>query len=379
MKAVILGLKHKKTGKYLVFNPDIRSNEHTKVKIGDTVSIPILSPFPFEHFSSITFDYQPELEALYDKCYLLVETDLSKREYYNMNSNGIMYHRFNDRTITFISELTNPIQYALDVYLDFQRRFGKQSKLDIHNLHTWVIHEDTETEHQVIERILELSYVNRGKYIFDLSVSNNIIKQLTNLHKITNGGHMTFGLYGRIKYDKDIFFKEDIDVNVLLWAQKLGLSGALSHPNLSKSYNTLSNDDKKIIFESLYELEDLAEYNLNEAEVFKDYFELSLKANLVGSLANFLNVSPNEVSLKEIYSDPNEDKYLEQDSWYHYDFDSYMEFEDYDDYYSEIYDVRETHLKMHLAFWIERPKIIHEALSAFLTDEQLTKLTKSHQ
>lgn len=59
MELIILGLKHKETGVYKAFNAEggWRKQTHPPmqfdIKVGETITINKLAPFPFQHFSSL--------------------------------------------------------------------------------------------------------------------------------------------------------------------------------------------------------------------------------------------------------------------------------------------------------------------------------------
>lgn len=197
MELVILGLKHKETGKYMVYDVKNRKKpKHQLISIGETIKVNCLSPFPFENYSSISFDYQEELLEEWTPCYLKVDGEISQIEFAKMKSSGIMYHRFPNRKITFIEEFFDIFQYSLKIYKKMKEQLGT------YDLTTWIIHNDTtsEAEFEAMKKILAISMTKKEnkKYGLDLSLDKYLIPYLPFILEYkANGRKVTFGEYGR--------------------------------------------------------------------------------------------------------------------------------------------------------------------------------------
>lgn len=190
MRLIILGLKDKKTGSYLVYDV-VGKNKHMPIRSNETKEIDTLSPFPFSNFSSLdTFN-----ENKFEKCYLEVDAELTDSEFSSMKSSGIAYHRFKNRKITLLNEYYDIFQYSLEML----RTFGKN--LGTYDLLTWVIHNETksELEFNAMKKIIFESVSNKEnkEYPLDISLDIFTLKYIDYFRELSEKGYnVTFGRYG---------------------------------------------------------------------------------------------------------------------------------------------------------------------------------------
>lgn len=199
MKLIILGLKEKKTGAYFVYDVSGQKN-HTRLYANEPKRIDILSPFPFSNFSSL--DVVDERK--FEKCYLEVEGELLENEFMSMKSGGIVYYRFNKRSVTLLNEYQDIFQHALQML----KSFGK--KLGTHDLTTWVMHNETKNEAEfnaMKEIILKAVTDQENKaYPLDISVDQYTLVYMDVFREFAKKGRkITFGRYGT--NDRDVFKK----------------------------------------------------------------------------------------------------------------------------------------------------------------------------
>lgn len=246
MELIILGLKNKTTGAYKVYNVNGRYSDnsempvHPDVKLGQSITLETLAPFPFQHYSSLSFDYQKEILDAWEPCYLKVDGQLSNEEFKSMKSSGIMYYRFKDRKITFIDEFFDIFQYTKSMIDLFKDQLGT------YNATTWIIHNDTKTsdERKAMKAILlQASNEREG---LDLSFTVELVPYLKFLKSITtnqkskfHNNNITYGRYGSNKISQDDIDAIDLDLDTWFYAFKhisVYPASWLKHPMITQDF-----------------------------------------------------------------------------------------------------------------------------------------------
>lgn len=165
MKVVILAENHKDKGLRIRQFYPYENKVNYLVDIGDTLTIKELSPYPFEHFSSLN-----KFDKGWKPTYLLVEADLSNEEWRSMQSAGIAYHRFTDREITVLSEFKKPFEYGYERLLEFGSK-----KLQLFDFYSNIINQKTRSkkEFKAMSKILELAYMELldTEYWFEVTIN----------------------------------------------------------------------------------------------------------------------------------------------------------------------------------------------------------------
>lgn len=292
MEIIILGLKHKITGAYKVFNV-IRGHkrqtklpEHKDITIGKTITIDKLAPFPFEQYSSISFDYQDEILKTWKPCYLKVNADLSKDEFESMKSSGIKYYRFDNRKITFIEEFFDIFQYTKKMIDHFKDQLGT------YDATTWIIHNDINSCDELDAMKSILLQASHSKSGLDLSITKYILPYLSYLKDITtkqksNGfSNISYGRYG-----SNNLLQEDINATILdldTWFYAFENISVyhgswLNHPIVTKEWFDDLRQNHQNYFQKL--LTYLSEYNddrfvlanrINMDDLFKEILPIYL-------------------------------------------------------------------------------------------------------
>lgn len=273
MELVILGLKHKQTDEYLIYdvnNNQGRNPNHIKVEFGKVYKLPIISPYPFSHFS--TLDEDAEYWKDYDKSYLLVDSEVSEEEYKSMKSSGVVYHRFKNRDTKIKSEFDKPLQYSLNKLEEFGEQLGT------YDLTTWVIHERliSNKEFEYGKKILlaGLEDNNSRGYELDISLDDYLLPYLPMLlMKISEGYKITFGRHGRTEINKELLNNLNLSVDdiLMLYNKTTGIE-ILKHKNLKKEINKLTGEEEDKLYIKL----------LDKVVIFKDTLDLlkSLGVNI---------------------------------------------------------------------------------------------------
>lgn len=327
MEVVILGLKNKTTGEYRVYFPKYYSrhadelktkkdinNRHSSINTHRFTKVPILSPFPYETFSSLSFENQSNTLRMYDPCYLLVEAELTTSEFENMDTSGIMYHRFENRNIKLIREFEKPFQYALNLVN------SKINKLPTYDLTTWLIHETAKSpeEHAAMVQILKIAIKKiNNKYTdsLDLSLDEYVFRYLPDLIKIPNYKNcITFGRYGSndispkllkgATISKEVwefiypYLNEKqsaaiINNNVFTYEFYLELKNNLDNQMPFNTFMYSLNDYKLIIRSTLHKI------SINK--LLPDYINIITK-----NLQNYFETDVTNKSLKDLFTEPYE-------------------------------------------------------------------------
>lgn len=168
MQIVILGQKKQKNGRtiYRTYqNHKYESTPKEPLVIGQTIKT-LVSPFPFEVFSSLDFEYEAESFKMYDPCYLLVDANLTQGQLNQMSSGNKRSYVFRNCEITFLAEFHKPFQYALDQYY-------KYPKLGTWNLVTWMPHQEirSDDEFKAMSKIFDIDYDNTVAKGYKQSIS----------------------------------------------------------------------------------------------------------------------------------------------------------------------------------------------------------------
>lgn len=281
MELIILGLKRKSDGKYLVY--DVEGKNSVEISIGETKKINTLDPFPFSNFSSLD-DERISLEK-YCKCYLKVEADLSEKEYHSMKSSGIMYHRFSNRNITFLEEFEDIFQHTLSEFKKFD------GQLSTYDLTTWVIHNETknENEYEAMKQIIFEAVKNKKKnkeYPLDITLDKYTATYAQYFRELSEQGYyITFGRYGgrpRHRNDlKDCVFDADTFIYLL---QKLYIynPALLHHPMFTKEFyieHILGQKIEKDIIVDLYDefVDEFAKKDMPMEEIYPSVLNFVLE------------------------------------------------------------------------------------------------------
>ena len=262
MQLVILGQKKQRNGQTVYRTFQNNKYERTpKVDLvpGQTVTT-LVSPFPFEIFSSLDFDYEAESFKTYKPCYLLVEAKVSQHKLNQMASGNKRSHLFYNCQMTFLSEFNKPFEYALAQYHQYR-------KLDTWDLVTWLPHQKirSEAEFEAMSEIFEIDYAKQllKGYTQSISFDKYIIPYLPQLVdkpnlKFGDGGYFksdigTLSLIDTLPVDKLIAFvhKYVYDINTLMrfwlkhpmlgeawfWDQLTDVNSAVSKAILDRSYD----------------------------------------------------------------------------------------------------------------------------------------------
>lgn len=307
MKLVILGLKNKMTGEYKALDVERSRNENTLLRQHTPTKIATLSPFPFEHFSSLTFSGGGEVIG-WEPCYLEVEADLDPKKFSSMKSSGIVYHRFENQKVSLIGEFFEPFQYSLSMLKKFKKQLGTYS------LTTWVLHNGTGApgEHEAMIKILESSLERKTKrgpnYGTDISLADDMLEYLSYLLDKKSAGYLlTFGQYGSNSVTQMEFNKVDLTGNQLLQAYSMincyGEFSVLKHPNFTYNFYLESikgSDEEEQFLSSLYDrdIEALKENHFPIEKLFKDYF-VHAKADLI----EYLEYDDDFISIEAHFAD----------------------------------------------------------------------------
>lgn len=279
MKLVILGLKEKSNGKLYIYDSETRK-QSSQVKLGDTLNIKILDPFPFNHFTTID-NYD---ESVFEQCYLQVEGELSESEYKSMKSTGIVYHRFKDRQVTILNEFHDIFQYSYEKL----KEFGK--KLGTYDLTTWVLHSKTinAAEESAMKSIIFEDVKNRKsnkRYPLDIRLNKYSIHYVDYFRELSEKGYyITFGKGGRNEITTEEFNIIPLSDETLLYLVKSELHNDIT---ISHAKFTVEFYDKYIKGTD-YELEFIwnVQYNLLQVlsskgidvdELFKKYYPISIE------------------------------------------------------------------------------------------------------
>lgn len=257
MKLVILGQKKQQNGHtiYRTFqNGKYEHEPKMELEPGQTVRT-LVSPFPFEVFSSLDFRDEKESFISYEPCYLLIDADVKKHKLNKMVSGDKSSHQFYDCKMTFISEFNKPFEYALEQYYRYK-------KLDIWDLVTWLPHQKTrsESEFKAMSKIFDIDY--KKGFQHSISFDKWIIPYLPQLVDEPNlefgdGGYFnhdvkTLNAINNLSVDKLNKFVNSYvyDINELLpfW---------ITHPMLGESWFWHQLSDKnsvtsKILIENSY-------------------------------------------------------------------------------------------------------------------------------
>lgn len=290
MKLILLGVKKDQDYKLL----DPKKKEYTSVDIGESLKGTV-SPFPFEHFSSLS-----KIEEGWEHCYLEVEANLTENEFNSMKSSGLIYYRFYDKEIKVLNEFKSPFKYSLDIL----KKFG--DNLGTYNLTTWVIHsgiakpEDAnyEEEFESMKEIIDIDLKINNKA--DYSLSDSMIEFLPHLLDNSSKYLVTFGQYGRVTITQEVFDKINFTKSQLIQALKLinnkeypldFMSGirfnSINHPMIDYDFylNYIKNSDfKEQFFENLTEvdLQILNEKGFPVENLFIHHFK-TIRDNLTSS------------------------------------------------------------------------------------------------
>lgn len=264
MRLIILGLKNKETGEYMVYDVENRRKpKHQPIKIGETLTVSCLAPFPFEHYSSISFDYQEKLLTEWSPCYLEIEGELSEQEFKGMKSSGIAYYRFPKRKITLISEFEDIFQYSLEVYKKMKSRIG------LNSFTTWIIHNETKSEDEKTAMSTLIKYAMNSnknkKYGTDFSLDKYVLPYIHLLLDYKSKGYnVTFGRHGYVDLSQDELNSIELTPSeLLLMIQEITLRAKVSffeHPIFTQDFydNTLSTSESFVaVFNSIYNEHDV--------------------------------------------------------------------------------------------------------------------------
>ena len=259
MELIILGLKHKETGAYKAFNAECgwRNQTHPPkqfdIKVGETITINQLAPFPFQHFSSLSFDYQDYLLEDWAPCYLKVDGELSQHEFDSMRSAGIMYYRFADRKITLIEEFFDIFQYTKEMI----EYFGKA--LGTYNATTWIIHSEirNEAERDAMKAILKQASQERGG--LDISPDKYTMEYLDYLMELTGVDKfgkptISFGHYGTTDLSQEEVNAIPLNMDSWLYAFKnitLWHASWFSHPFFTQEVFLKYRDERPDDFDDI--------------------------------------------------------------------------------------------------------------------------------
>lgn len=337
MELIILGLKRKKDGQHFVFDVDYNgkktAKKHTPISLKETKTINILSPYPFQHFSSLDDDYVDF--NVYDKCYLKVEADLTEDEYAGMHHSSISTHRFPNRKITFISEFENIFQYA------FQKLNEFGEKLGTYDLTTWIIHNKTKSaaEYEAMKKILFKSVQNKKRNkLYPLCIHLDVYTAVyaSYLRELSTFGYQVkFEYYGSKPVGENDLSEISFDAATFIFLLKelhMYNPSLFNHPMFTKEfyYNHIFNQDFEGQFLShLYgeHLSDLFNKGIDPDDIYKSFFNFKNKY--------FHSSWWDYNSLEELFSDDNFPVVIEHHSPYDYycceDCDGYDIHEMYDE------------------------------------------------
>lgn len=312
MSIIILGLKEKSNGSYLVYDVNGGDN-HISIKVNQVKKIPILSPFPFSNFSSLDkFD-----QSKYEKCYLEVDAEITDSEFYSMKSSGIVYHRFRNRDVTFLRECHDIFQYSLAMLESFGERLGT------YNLLTWVIHNKTKNklEHKAMKEIIfsGVSKGNNKEYPLDISLDIYTLEYIDYFRQLSKEGYnITFGRYGstdrKLLENKKAKITEESFL-YLLENFVFGINTFIKHTIFTVDFYEKHIKSKEIEKEVLYSLEvedisDLKVKGFNVDGLYFNYFE-----NMVNK---FNQYHPEYENFFEIFYDEEVKPRIEHTSPYDY-------------------------------------------------------------
>lgn len=203
MECVILGLKNKEDNSLKVYDVSYKGDNHTDIAISDSVRLDIVSPYPFSHFSSLSYD--KDVFKTHDPIYLLVDAELTERDVYNAFSGSKASHCFEDRRITVLSEFDKPFEYGLEQL----RKYG--DKLGTYDFVTWIIHEEakSEKEFESMCQLLKIDVENekkkkpyQEKYPMDISLDKFTLPYVDFLTTLDEK-FITFGSGGHISITKE--------------------------------------------------------------------------------------------------------------------------------------------------------------------------------
>lgn len=307
MKLVILGLRDKSTGDYYTFDPEINRNKLLKVNFGKKLKIDTLAPYPFSYFSGISFMYSKDKDK-YEKCYLEVEGELTKKEFNSMDSSGISYYFFENREITPLREYLRPFQYALEIKKEFKDKYHDWAVV------TSLINQPTldEDEFNAMTKLITIaahSYKpsrRKQRYSMDIKVDENSIKYLLHLLKLSKEGiwiKLNVARYDE-KIWKDTNFSDEELLEIMKAWPELASDLICSLPkfnyNFYKKYirNTELMDQ---FFSSVYNIELFVKDGWDIDALFSDRFPY-IRAYLLKRL-NY--ESDSDLTLEEIFNDEN--------------------------------------------------------------------------
>lgn len=285
---VILGLKDKETGELRVYDVDNnqgRRNKHLPVQIGGNYILPIVAPYPFQHFSSL--DASADYWSKYDKAYLKVESNISEEEYQGMRGSGIVYYRFKNRGTTILSEVQNPFEIAFNYYKEFGDSLGT------HDLTTWVIHDiirspkEREFGVKILWEGIEKTS-NRG-YTLDISLDKYTLNYLDELIKMVDSKYpITFGRHGKIDITEDMLNEFDLDMKTIIKLnRKIRGQVVLKHKNFKKGKTMSSEEEHNLYLRLIEELpiygdtvKLLDQRGFDVDKIFKLHFEKKMEVVL---------------------------------------------------------------------------------------------------
>lgn len=320
MKIIILGLREKTTGDYYIFDPDLKRKKHTKVNFGEKVKIETLAPYPFSYYSSISFLYADN-EDEFEKCYLEVESNLSKSEFNGMDSSGIVYYQFDNREVTPLREYKNPLQYALETK---KRVKGKYQDWEIVTslVNHPTIDEDESKAMTELLTIASRSYVKkkgRSNYSMDIKLDRNSIQYLPHLLELTKKGVAVkinttrdYGENWKTVNFSDSFILEILDV----WPD-LTSDLVYAYPKFNYEFyreHIRGTKRMKPLFNSVYNKELFVNDHWEIDELFRDFFPM-LEERLTEQLNYFTD---EEKSYVEIFADKDFKVRIEHHSPYDY-------------------------------------------------------------
>lgn len=299
-EVILLGYKSNENGGLFLYNTEIKQGH--KVSLGDTINF-LLDPYPYAQFT--TLDTELDIFKENTPCFIKANADITDEEFNNMNTTGIMYHRFKDRDIQIISEFTQPMKYAWEMYQSKYKSLGEYQIVNKIS-HRFV---NSELELDYLKKLIEFSFKKYSKtnYNIDTLMDSNTIKLSEFFFLMQEKYNVRFTFENSYK-DKDMLKSINLNIDYLKALIGLGYSHfdwLLLNKNITNEL--LDNLSKEEIYK-VFRYLDSRDLNKLDHLNLRTYLSRTIEYNIEHVLPNKTYQTSNGKIYEDIfdlYSDNN--------------------------------------------------------------------------